>query len=66
MRFVYLYKSHERADATGDPHPQLLDFVAKLLNRENTRTGIRYRDDQTIYCWQSGNESKPSARWMGS
>jgi mannan endo-1,4-beta-mannosidase len=62
--FVYLYQPREWADAAGDPHPQLLDFVRQLLNRVNTRTGVRYRDDRTIYCWQSGNESKPSVRWI--
>lgn len=62
--FVYLYEPREWADANGDPHPQLLDFVRQLLSRVNTRTGVRYLDDKTIYCWQSGNESTPSARWI--
>lgn len=62
--FVYLYQTREWADSAGDPHPQLLDFVRQLLMRVNTRTGIRYLDDPTIYCWESGNEAKPSARWI--
>lgn len=62
--FVYLYQPREWADSSGDPHPQLLDFVRQLLNRVNTRTGVRYLDDKTIYCWQSGNEATPSMQWI--
>lgn len=63
--FVYLIgQMREWADAEGNVHPQMLDFVRKVLTRVNSRTGIEYRNDKTIYCWQSGNESNPSARWV--
>jgi hypothetical protein len=39
---------------------QTIDFV---LNRENTRTGTRYRDDKTILAWETGNELHSPAAW---
>ncbi len=63
--FVYLIgQAREWADAKGNVHPQMLDFVRKVLTRANSRTGIEYRNDKAIFCWQSGNESNPSARWV--
>ena len=32
------------------------DWVAHLLNRTNTITGIKYKDDPTIMSWELGNE----------
>ncbi|WP_141243929.1 hypothetical protein [Sphingomonas lenta] len=64
--FVFLIGVDQWADAAGDPHPQLLDFVEKVIGRVNTRTGVRYRDDPTIFCWESGNEAKPTARWIAA
>ncbi len=31
-------------------------YVSTLINRKNTYTGVRYRDDPTILAWQPGNE----------
>jgi len=31
-------------------------YVAELINRKNTYTGVAYRDDPTILAWQPGNE----------
>lgn len=62
--FVYLYKDRQWADAAGDPHPQLLDFVNRVVSRVNTVTGVAYRDDPTIFAWESGNEARPTARWI--
>lgn len=64
--FVYLYQPKQWADGRGDPHPQLLDFVNKVVNRRNTLTGEVYRDDPTIYCWESGNEATPTVQWIRS
>lgn len=64
--FVYLYAAKEWADGAGDPHPQLLDFIERVVGRVNTRTGVAYRDDPTIFCWESGNEARPSARWIAT
>ena len=38
---------------TQDYYLQVVDF---LLNRENTVTGIVYKDDTTILAWETGNE----------
>lgn len=64
--FVYLYKARQWANASGDPHPQLLDLVDKVVGRINTRTGIAYKDDPTIFAWESGNEARPSAKWIAA
>ena len=34
------------------------DWVSHLLNRVNTLTGVRYRDDTTIMAWELGNETR--------
>lgn len=64
--FVYLYQARQWADAAGDPHPQLFDLVAKVTDRVNTRTGVRYGDDPMIFAWESGNEARPAARWIAA
>lgn len=63
--FVYLIgRVRQWDDADGDPHPQMLDFVRQVILRRNTVNGIQYRDDPAIFAWESGNESKPTARWI--
>ncbi len=37
-------------------------YVAMLLNRRNTLTGIRYADDPTIMAWELANEPRPGER----
>ncbi|TDD18895.1 hypothetical protein E1218_25175 [Kribbella turkmenica] len=32
------------------------DMVGQLVNRTNTYTGVRYKDDKAIMGWESGNE----------
>ena len=34
------------------------DYISALLNRENTYTGIQYKNDPTIFAWQLGNEPR--------
>jgi mannan endo-1,4-beta-mannosidase len=34
-------------------------FVKMLLNRRNTLTGLRYKDDPTIMAWELANEPRP-------
>lgn len=39
-------------------------YVATLIDRKNTYTGVRYRDDPTILAWQPGNElHEAPAEW---
>jgi hypothetical protein len=41
------------------------EFIVWLLNRKNTVTGKRYKDDPTILAWELGNEiDKASASWI--
>ena len=47
--------------------PQLIDDVKKTieftLNRTNTITGIKYKDDKAILCWETGNELTCPHSW---
>ncbi len=48
--------------------PQLIqdfeDIITFVLNRVNTVTGIRYRDDKAILAWETGNELKSPPEWI--
>lgn len=44
----------------------IADFEATLryvLNRENTLTGVAYKDDPTIFGWETGNEISSPPTW---
>ncbi|MEL6534667.1 MAG: hypothetical protein AAFQ98_04610 [Bacteroidota bacterium] len=47
--------------------PQLIeDFkqtIEYVVNRENSYTGVRYRDDKAILCWETGNELTSPMDW---
>lgn len=38
-------------------------FVAHLLERVNTYTGVAYKDDPTLLAWETGNELSPPPAW---
>jgi mannan endo-1,4-beta-mannosidase len=40
----------------SDANLRFKRMVARLLNRTNTFTGVRYKDDKAIMGWESGNE----------
>lgn len=61
------HRGKKRAEFYTDPQVKE-DYKATVryvLNRTNTITGVRYRDDQAILAWQFGNEmhSAPDA-WL--
>lgn len=37
--------------------------IKYVLNRTNTLTGIKYKDDKTIMAWESGNELQNPPEW---
>lgn len=47
--------------------PQVIaDFeqtIQYILARKNTVTGVRYRDDKAILCWETGNELASPPAW---
>jgi hypothetical protein len=40
------------------PRQRYKNYVAHMLNRVNTLTGIRYKDDPTILAWELTNEAR--------
>ena len=38
-------------------------YVSTLINRRNSISGLRYADDPTIMCWETGNELEPPVEW---
>ena len=38
--------------------------IKYVLNRKNTVTGIQYKDDKAILCWETGNELQSPASWI--
>ena len=50
----------EREDFYTDPVARRIyrDYVRELLNRENTVTGVVYKDDPTIFAWELLNEPR--------
>ncbi len=47
--------------------PQVIEdykgIVAFVINRLNTVTGVRYRDDKAILAWETGNELRSTPEW---
>ncbi|MEN0048174.1 MAG: hypothetical protein AAF806_14025, partial [Bacteroidota bacterium] len=59
------FRGKEADDFWTDP--QLIDdfkkTIAHVLNRKNTITGIKYKDDKTILAWETGNELQNPPQW---
>jgi hypothetical protein len=39
-------------------------LVSLVVNRVNTRTGVRYKDDKAVLAWELGNELKSPKEWV--
>lgn len=40
------------------------DYIKYILYRENTITGVKYRDDKAILAWETGNELDAPDEWI--
>ncbi|KAJ3273055.1 hypothetical protein HDV01_004832 [Terramyces sp. JEL0728] len=38
-------------------------LISQILNRRNTFSGVLYKDDPAILCWETGNEIEPNPEW---
>ena len=38
--------------------------VSHTINRTNTLTGVKYKDDKSILCWETGNELMSPYKWV--
>jgi mannan endo-1,4-beta-mannosidase len=59
MEFSARFYGHREANAA------YRRYIAMLIERENSFTGVRYRDDPTIMAWQLGNEPRPGVGESG-
>jgi len=59
------FRGREPAEFWTDP--QLFEdykaIVASVINRTNSITGVKYRDDKTILAWETGNELNCPPEW---
>jgi hypothetical protein len=39
-------------------------LVSQVLNRVNTKTGVRYKDDKAVLAWELGNELQAPKEWV--
>jgi len=40
------------------------NIVKRVLERVNTRTGVKYKDDKAVLCWELGNELRAPKEWV--
>jgi len=52
----YGIKNHDFFYTDARTKQAYKDWVKLLLNRVNTITGIAYKDDPTVFCWELANE----------
>lgn len=53
MNFSARFYTHEQANQA------FLNYIRTLINRKNTITGVKYKNDPTIMSWQLANEPRP-------
>ncbi|HKK67797.1 MAG TPA: cellulase family glycosylhydrolase, partial [Bacteroidales bacterium] len=59
------FRNKEFKDFWEDPQ-LIADFkktIDYVLNRTNTITGVKYKDDKSILCWETGNELQSTPEW---
>jgi hypothetical protein len=69
LQFAAFYNTENETKTRDDFYndPEIVagfkDLITFMLERENTYTGIRYKDDKAIMAWETGNEIGPPAHW---
>jgi mannan endo-1,4-beta-mannosidase len=57
----YGLKDHNAFFTNPRVRQDFKSWIAHLLNHINVYTGVRYRDDPTIFAWELANEPEPKA-----
>ena len=59
------YRNKEKDDFWTDPllFEDYKSIVSYVINRTNSVTGVKYRDDKAILAWETGNELVCPAEW---
>ncbi|MGE5315730.1 MAG: sialate O-acetylesterase [Acidobacteriota bacterium] len=60
------FRGKSRSAFWSDPEvvEDMKAAITHLINRTNTVTGVRYKDDKAILCWETGNEIEtPTYEW---
>ncbi|NLD92818.1 MAG: cellulase family glycosylhydrolase [Fibrobacter sp.] len=52
---------HFESDSVKNDYRHLVKYIC---NRRNSVTGIQYKNDKTILCWETGNEMNTSSNWL--
>ncbi|KAJ3312580.1 hypothetical protein HDV04_002897 [Boothiomyces sp. JEL0838] len=62
--FTNLYGLHKQEFFTNHiVRAGFKELIAGILNRKNRISGILYKDDPAILCWELGNELEPTPEW---
>lgn len=65
IREYAAFRGKEKEAFWTDPQV-IADFkktIEFVINRKNTFTGVRYKDDKAILAWETGNELQAPAAW---
>ncbi len=59
------FRGKEQSAFWSDPEiiadfKKTIDF---MVNRKNYYTGVQYKDDKALFCWETGNELEAPAEW---
>ncbi|MFA7419667.1 MAG: hypothetical protein WCZ90_08265 [Melioribacteraceae bacterium] len=59
------FRGKDKSAFWSDPEI-IADFkktIDYMINRKNFYTGVQYKDDKALFCWETGNELEAPAEW---